>query len=158
MKFLSVQVFKSCSHFLSLRSKYLPQYPTIKYHQSMFLPSFNRKVSHPHKTTKLQYCIPYQMTKWKKHMKNIIKQRTHCSPKLEIEKKCICLWGWIQESKKCTGLKKEEAGRAPNTPLLLRVYNHYFRFSCGVPYHMLVIQMVSLPCHGSGDRVIYWFH
>jgi len=47
----------------------------------MSLHSCKRQVSHPYKTRKLQFCIPSQMTTWKEHIKNIIKQRNHCSPK-----------------------------------------------------------------------------
>lgn len=82
MKHLSVLVSKSCSHFLPLMFKYLPQHPAIKHHQSTFHPSCKRQVSHPHKATrKLQFCIQSRMTKWKEHIKNIIERRNHCSPK-----------------------------------------------------------------------------
>ena len=68
------------------------------------------------------------------------------------------LWGWIQDSKKHIGLKREQAGRTPSTTLLLQVHNHYFHFSCGVTYHTLVFRVVCPPCHGSGDREIHQSH
>ena len=126
-------------------------------HQSPSVCSFLRVTDKFHTHTKQQenYNSVYH-PKWpneRTHYKYYQTKKSLLS-KTEIQNKFICLWGWIQDSRKSTKLKKEQARRAPSTTLLLQVYNHYFHLSCEAPYHTLVFRMVSLPCHGSGDCAI----
>jgi hypothetical protein len=51
MKLLIMQFSRTSIHFISLRSKYSPQYPVLKQPQSLFSLNVRDEVSHPYRTT-----------------------------------------------------------------------------------------------------------
>jgi hypothetical protein len=90
--------------------------------------------------------------KMKEHIKKIIKQTDH---KTENQNTFICLWGWIQNSTKCTRLKRRKQKESPTPHYCYRyILNHYIHLLLGALNHTFVLPMVSPPCHPSTDSVM----
>jgi hypothetical protein len=59
MKLLIMQVSPTSSHFISLRSKYSPQHPVLKHHQSVFHPKCQRSSFTPIHNHRQTYSLVY---------------------------------------------------------------------------------------------------